>query len=184
MQIVSSLVSIGFPVHQFNPGQLSEKNVPADVIFAEKATTKVFGLQHKALYGNGQEYWVISEDQYEALVGYSWIHYCLSDLRHGWQLPLALELARFCTITSVSVGNLTSDDLGWYERWGSFVNAFIACRRGQAVGSEGQLRRLLGELRENELEAAVSLFIVSYEEAGVGEVSPVYAAVSGSVQSE
>src|SRR5689334_16901835 len=83
-------VDSGFEVIVLPITQLTEAHVPADFIFFDQQTTKLFGLQYKALYHNGHDHWNINQQQHTKLRQFDWMYYGLSDLKSGTQQRTAL----------------------------------------------------------------------------------------------
>jgi hypothetical protein len=54
-------------------------------MFRDQGTKKLFGLQFKSLYKNGEDAWNISETQHERLQQFDWMYYGLSDLTSASQ---------------------------------------------------------------------------------------------------
>ena|SRR6266446_7459295 len=72
----------GYEVIAFPLTQLAENAVPVDFVFFEKSTSKLFGLQYKALYRNATDYWPIDDQQHLNLQAFAgWAYYCFSELR-------------------------------------------------------------------------------------------------------
>src|ERR1700729_564660 len=71
----------GFTVIDWPLTQHLEKLVPADRLFFSPRLSKLFGLQYKALYKNGPEFWPLDHTQHDTLQGFKWIYYCCSELR-------------------------------------------------------------------------------------------------------
>jgi hypothetical protein len=47
-----------------------EKQVPSDWVFVDQSRLKVFGLQYKALYSNGEDHWLLDRTQHDTLQTY------------------------------------------------------------------------------------------------------------------
>jgi hypothetical protein len=50
----------GFQVSVFPLTQLTEENVPSDFLFLDTGSSKIFGIQFKALYKNDEDFWNLS----------------------------------------------------------------------------------------------------------------------------
>jgi len=96
-QIREFFTKIGFKIITLPVEQHIEHLIPADFIFFDKKRAKLFGLQYKALYHNGKDYWNISKQQLEDLKPYPWIYYCLSELKNAIDHEEALHFARITT---------------------------------------------------------------------------------------
>jgi|AVFP01.1.fsa_nt_gi hypothetical protein len=59
-EIEDYFLDAGYEIVTFPLSQRTEKVVPFDFIFFEQATTKLFGLQYKALYSNDFDYWPLN----------------------------------------------------------------------------------------------------------------------------
>src|SRR5713101_6669018 len=90
-----SFREMGFEVREWPVTPHLEKEVPSDYLFFSPKFSKLFGLQYKALYHNGEEFWPLAEEQHQTLKGYPWMYYCCSELRDPSEQALALFLSRF-----------------------------------------------------------------------------------------
>ena len=93
-QIEDALHDAGYGVDVYPVSLDLERRLPADFIYS--TDIKLFGLQYKALYGNGNDKWLIDRRQYDDLRPYPWIYYCLSEMKDQSHRRRALHLARFC----------------------------------------------------------------------------------------
>lgn len=147
-QIVSALKRRGYDVRDWHQTQDIEAFVPADWLFFDRTRLKVFGLQYKALYRNGSEYWPLDETQHSSLAKYSWIVYCASELTDVGNQGRALQVARFYCADIPYRSRLyrrTRDPK--YLRWRDFIRGFEACVIGRRISSKDELRSLLAEAK-------------------------------------
>lgn len=165
---------ITFPLTQFN-----ERIVPADFIFFDKNHSKLFGFQYKVLYRNGRDYWPISERQYKTLKQFTWIYYCLSEVKNLRELRTSLH---FCRI----MGDFKYRDklypdenskFPYYSRWGAFYQGLEQCRKGVVVQSRDHLVRLLNPSDKPKLprelgELLIDVFLIDFKSHHAIHYSP------------
>ncbi len=167
----------GFGVRSWNRGlqvvsypldPRTEKHVPADFIFIDRARSKIFGFQYKALYHNRKEHWRLSLSQHRTLSRYRWIFYGLSELRRPSDYKLGLHMLRIVRVGDIPPPSSQSSaryrvsvtSIRHYRKWGSFFERFRACKLGRKIRSLEDLHRFL----PRELaEALGDLFIVDFE---------------------
>lgn len=170
----------GYEVRTFPITQQSEKKFPSDFLFFDPTHSKLFGLQYKALYGNGSDSWYLDEDQHKTLAEFPWMYYALSDLKDAKDLRVARDELRivspgFSFMDRLSVRGLR--EAGSFRRWGGFYQAVRKCYAGVLISSEQDLfsalqgstsRILPREIREN----AVDVFLADSELRKVAHGSP------------
>jgi len=137
-EIEGFLLDQGFEVLVFPLTGLTEKQVPADFLFLDQGTSKLFGLQFKTLYGNGTDHWALSDSQHRTMRNYDWMYYGLSELRETSQHRSALHYLRLIAPTfnfksKLERGDLTHANLGRYVRWAPFFDGLRSCRYGRRV---------------------------------------------------
>ena len=79
------LLDAGFEIVVLPITQLTERGVPADFLYLDTATNKIFGFQFKALYKNGHDHWNLEQAQHRSLASFDWMYYGLSDLKTSRQ---------------------------------------------------------------------------------------------------
>lgn len=127
----------GFQVVTFPLTQRSEREIPFDFVFFEGKTSKMFGLQYKALYQNQRDHWCLDEQQHQNLQGFrDWGYYCFSEVTRTDQLRVAIHHALFVPVSldfhrQVFAGRLNSA----YYRWGGFAEALERCTSGIRVSN-------------------------------------------------
>ncbi len=169
----------GCEVLTFPLSQLSERHLPADYLFYSAKFAKIFGLQYKRLYGNGEDYWEIGQRQLDDLqVLGDWVFYSLSELRKGREHRLALHkqvivapdrMPRTRRLDTRALRDVR------YFRWGGFVRMLEDCRAGRRVDDDAGLRAALEPLcgrRDDEIEAIIDVFAVGFEQRRVLHLSP------------
>lgn len=135
----------GFQVLTFPLTQRTEREVPFDFVFLEGKTSKMFGLQYKAMYQNRRDHWCLDEAQHDSLHAFrDWGYYCLSEVTRTDQLRVAIHHALFVPVSldfrpQVYVGRLTSA----YYRWGGFAEALDRCTTGIRVTNREQVMSAL-----------------------------------------
>jgi hypothetical protein len=150
-QIRHAFSAAGFEVRDWPLTQHLEKQVPADLIFFSPSFAKLFGLQYKAAYRNGQDFWQLDRQQHDTLQRYKWIFYCCSELKEVSDHSMALYFARLYRPRFEFQPRLASSSMFReggrpYVRWGAFYRGLKACRLGAKVESNDHLRDLLGPL--------------------------------------
>src|SRR5437870_12073445 len=93
-EIEGFFLDSGFEVLILPITQLTEHGVTSDFLFFDGRTNKVFGLQYKALYHNGEDFWNVDQRQHATLGAFEWIYYGLSDLTSAKQHRNALHYLR------------------------------------------------------------------------------------------
>jgi hypothetical protein len=162
----------GFDIRDWQLTQHLEKQVPADRLFFSPEFSKVFGLQYKALYHNGKDFWPLDQTQHSTLQGHRWIYYCCSELKDVADHRLALHFARFYRSRFEFTESLPATGPfrggGVYFRWGAFYRGLKACRIGAKVRSQDELRSLFepysGRARGREVQQIQELFLVDFSQ--------------------
>lgn len=165
----------GYEVLAFPLTQLTEKNLPVDFVFFEEGTSKLFGLQYKALYANVPDYWPIDSQQHTTLQSFSdWAYYCLSELKTARDHRLALHQARFIPVTSVAPGHLPISTRP-YMRWGGFANALQQCTVGRRIESSEDLRQALLPLMKQvpEVASLIDVFVAELNQRRLLHLYPI-----------
>jgi hypothetical protein len=180
-QIEEFYLDLGFNVIPFPLTQLAERELPSDFIFFDKDRSKLFGLQYKALYHNGDEYWPIDERQHSDLSRYPWMYYCLSEMKSVHSPRTALHYVRILKPDFEYRRKLHPrwDDNGirLYSRWGAFYQNLEKCYNGVVVKSEKHLRELL-TFNSNDVhlkrvvDMAVDIFLTDFESKNAIHFSP------------
>jgi hypothetical protein len=146
-QILAALRRRGYAVRDWHQTQDTEKFVPADWLFMDRTRLKVFGLQYKALYRNGTEYWPLDESQHATLARYPWIVYCASELTAVTEKGQSLSMARFYGVDFPYQPRLRRRiRRPKYLRWREFIRGFESCLFGHRVTTKAELRSLVGEV--------------------------------------
>lgn len=177
-QVEESLLDAGFDVVVFPLTSIAEAQLPADFIFFDRNTLKLFGFQYKALYHNGGDFWPIDSGQHQTLTNYPWVLYCLSELKDVRDHRLALHQARIVRVSEISPPKVTRSDFynaessifRTYRRWAAFLEGFRACdpNSGIQIESREHLVRLLfpdpqAREREELAKLLVDVFVADLE---------------------
>src|SRR5688572_22319757 len=93
-EIENFFADSGYEILVLPINQIVEKKVPADFLYFDKNTCKIFGLQYKALYHNDIDHWNITQTQHETLSYFPWIYYGLSEIRSSREHRVALHYVR------------------------------------------------------------------------------------------
>lgn len=144
----SFFLDAGFEVLAFPLTQLTERAVPADFLFVDTATNKIFGFQYKALYRNGDDHWNLDSTQHSSLASFDWMYYGLSDLRAPRQHRNALHYLRvlrsgFAFQPKLSALSWQQNELPPYFRWAAFFEGLCSCKHGRRVNGKADLQRAL-----------------------------------------
>jgi hypothetical protein len=161
----------GFDVRDWPLTQHLEKNVPADWVFFSPKFSKLFGLQYKAIYRNGEDFWPLDRAQHKVLQRYPWIFYCCSELRDVVDHGMALHFARFYRPRFEFQPALPTSGVFRgghpYSRWGTFYRGLKECRLGVRVQSREELRDLLspfvGPARSREVNQMGEVLLADFE---------------------
>lgn len=181
-QVEEFLLDGGFEVITYPFSQHYEKFIPADFIFFDKLRSKLFGLQYKALYRNGKDFWQIDLAQNHTLIKYEWIYYCLSELKNVSDFRYSLHYARFLEPRLISKEKLylTDDDFPVYSRWGAFFERFRRCQNGIVVVSREHLRSIFksengSKSLFNTIETIADIFLIDFSVKHTVHFSPLLA---------
>lgn len=146
-EIVRYLRARGYAVRHWHVTQDLEKRIPTDWVFVDRSRLKVFGLQYKALYSNGEDYWHLDRDQHNTLQQYPWVYYCASEMTGPRDEGKALAAARIYAADIPYRRRLTRRGRQVrYLRWAAFFRRFEACLVGRRVRSRSELLALLGDI--------------------------------------
>lgn len=181
-QVEEFYMDLGFTIIPFPLTQLAERRLPTDFIFFHKEKSKLFGFQYKALYHNGEEYWSLDERQHNDLSHYSWIYYCLSEMKSTHDHRTALHYVRIIKPDFEYRSKLRprwddNDQIRLYSRWGAFYQNLEKCINGVVIESEGHLRDLL-MFNSNDVhlkkvvDMAVDIFLTDFESKNAIHFSP------------
>lgn len=148
-----------------------EKLIPADFIFSASSFIKIFGLQYKALYRNGEDHWHLNRTQHDQLQKFPWIYYCLSEMKDASFYRSALHYCRFVD-ADIAFQSLLyysgPQRMRDYYKWAAFYNSLVECKRGELVNDENHLRSLLQAGQDDPqlirlTETATSVFLFDIE---------------------
>ncbi len=144
----------GFQVVTFPLSQIAEHEVPFDFVFFEKSTSKLFGIQYKALYRNNQDYWPLDEQQYQTLQGFrDWAYYGLSEMKSATDHRIAIHRMLFVPVSLDFQSKLYRGQLKpHYYRWGGFVSGLESCTVGRRVVNRGEIEEALHPLQRRDRE--------------------------------
>ena len=138
-------MNAGFDMLVYPIDQIGERYLPADHIFGVGGLVKLFGIQYKVLYQNGEDHWRMSTRQHSMLQNFPWIYYGLSDLKDptGFRnslhyLRLYKNNIRLCG-NNHSVLKLPVSSKKLYTRWAMFYERLLQCDRGSKVNSKKEL---------------------------------------------
>lgn len=145
-----SFLELGFELKEWPVTQHLEKEVPSDSIFYSAEFSKLFGLQYKTLYHNGEDSWPLTATQHDTIRKYPWMYYCCSEIRDVNEAGLALHLSRFYRTSfefqAYLPRRIFAPDSQFFSRWGAFYRALRDCPAGVKIASAEQLRDLIGTI--------------------------------------
>ena len=148
-QIEDFFKNAGFDtsVHLINQG--IEKYLPYDHIFYVDGLVKIFGIQYKVLYKNGEDHWIMKARQHSMLQKFPWIYYGLSDLKSATEIDNSLDHLRLyknnirLRQNNRFMSKLPASSRRSYTRWDTFYEGLLQCNRGFKVDSRGKLKEEL-----------------------------------------
>jgi hypothetical protein len=169
----------GFQVRTFPLTAVTERMVPADFVFFDKQTKKLFGLQYKVLYRNGKDRWNLDEIQHTQLREFDWIYYGLSDLTLTAQENNALHYLRIVSADFDYEARLTRGDFqrrgARFLRWAGFFEGMRACKYGLKITSPAALQRALWPHEDSIAREITQIindaFLVDFENRRVAKFS-------------
>lgn len=171
-EIEGFFLDSGFEVVVLPITQLSERGVPSDFLFLDGRTNKLFGLQYKTLYHNGEDFWSLEQRQHTTLSAFNWIYYGLSDLTSARQHRNALHYLRVVSTNFPYDAHLTrrhfqQTPFPRYLRWAAFFEGLRDCKYGRKVTTRGDLQEALWphvDLAPREIsEIADEVFLTDFE---------------------
>jgi hypothetical protein len=163
----------GYRVVTYRPTQRLERDLPADRVYLDIESGKVFGLQYKPLYHNGEDYWPVDDQQHDTLRHFPWIFYCCSELIDVSEHGIALDYAR------VYRPRFRYRDRIVRSRrrsprpisWSDFFAGLKRCRYGKKLWRAGEFSVLLtmveGLARQRQTQQMYELFVVELERKAV-----------------
>ncbi|MDQ3816214.1 MAG: hypothetical protein M3362_00820 [Acidobacteriota bacterium] len=179
-QIEDFFLDKGFGVSTLPVPQNVERFLPADFIFSFNPSVKLFGLQFKALYQNGEDHWPLYERQHLQLQKYRWIYYCLSEMKDASDHRAALHWCRFVDAgfpyqEKLYLGG--ANRVRSYRKWAAFYTSLVSCHRGELIQSKEHLKELLmagqdDPYLEGLSTVAADIFLVDFERKQTIHYSP------------
>ena len=143
-QIEDFFMNAGFDMLVYPIAQRDEKYLPADHIFGVGGSAKLFGIQYKVLYQNGEDHWRMNARQHSMLKNFPWIYYGLSDLKSATGFRNSLHYLRLYNNLRLCENNrfvskLPVSSKKSYTRWAKFYERLLQCHRGCKVNSKEEL---------------------------------------------
>ncbi len=157
----------GFEVVTFPLSQRPERQIPFDFVFLDTGTSKMFGIQYKPLYQNGEDHWPITEHQHKQLQEFSdWGYYGLSEMRDAGDHRVALHQSIFVKVGFPYQETITREDIqGKYYRWGGFFDNLKKCHVGRLVQSRKDVESALRPLARRDIpevdEDLIDVFVAN-----------------------
>lgn len=153
--------------------QLTEKDIPSDFLYLDTATNKLFGLQFKALYKNGDDHWNLDQHQHNQLQNFDWMYYGLSELKLVSQHRNALHYLRVAS-PSFEFRSKFQPTVSWQNEvwpnfgWAAFYESSASCRHGRPIRSRSDLQAALWTHSERAVpreisEIASEVFITNFD---------------------
>ena len=148
-QIEDVFKNAGFDMSVHPIDQKIERYLPSDHIFYLNRLAKIFGIQYKVLYKNGEDHWRMNARQHSMLQKFPWIYYGLSDLKSATEIDNSLDHLRLyknnirLRENNRSMSKLPVSSRSSYTRWATFYEELLQCNRGFKVNSKGGLKEEL-----------------------------------------
>jgi len=159
----------GFNSATYKLTQYLERDLPADRMFLDPGTWKVFGFQYKTLYRNGEDRWPIDDSQHRTMEQFPWIYYCCSELTEPKEAATALHQARIYRGSFRYRPALLQKDRRTprFYCWGEFYQGIKRCTFGLKLWSPQEFAELLaeleGEARLRQARQMYEVFVVELE---------------------
>lgn len=159
----------GFSCLTYKLTQHLERDLPADRMFLDPGTWKIFGFQYKTLYHNGEDRWPIYDSQHKTMGQFPWIYYCCSELTDPTEFATALHQARIYRGSFRYRPALLQKDRRTprFYNWGEFYQGVKRCTFGVELWSEEEFTKLLdtleGEARLHQARQMYEVFVVELE---------------------
>jgi hypothetical protein len=104
----------------------------------DRQASKLFGLQYKSPYHNGDDYWNLDSKQHTELVRFDWIYYGFSELKSAKHRRNALYYLRLLRGKFDFTGRLSPTDLNQAGippnlRWAAFFEGIRDCKHGRRI---------------------------------------------------
>lgn len=148
-QIEDVFKNAGFDMSVRPIDQNTESYLPYDHIFYVDGLAKIFGIQYKVLYKNGEDHWIMNARQHSMLQKFPWIYYGLSDLKSATEIDNSLDHLRLyknnirLRQNNRFMSKLPASSRKSYTRWATFYEELLQCSRGFKVNSRGKLKEEL-----------------------------------------
>ena len=148
-QIEDVFRNAGFGMSVRPIDQNTERYLPSDHIFYFNGLAKIFGIQYKVLYKNGEDHWRMNARQHSMLQKFPWIYYGLSDLKSATGIDNSLDHLRLyknnirLRENNRSMSKLPVSSRRSYTRWATFYDELLQCHRGFKVNSREKLKEEL-----------------------------------------
>lgn len=145
------------------------KALPFDFVFFGGKSSKLFGIQYKPLYRNGNDYWPLSADQHGKLQHFEdWAYYGFSELKDVADQGNALHHSLFVPANIKYQEKILKRDLRRPKYlWGEFVAGLESCKFGRKITNkddfEAALRPVERELIREIDGNLVDLFVADFE---------------------
>ena len=148
-QIENVFRNAGFDMSVRPIEQNTERYLPSDHIFYVNGLAKIFGIQYKVLYRNGEDHWRMNARQHSTLQRFPWIYYGLSDLKSDTGIDNSLNHLRLyknnirLRENNHFMSKLRVSSKKSYTGWATFYEELLQCNRGFKVNSKGKLKEEL-----------------------------------------
>ena len=144
-QIEGFFKNAGFDMSVCPIDQNTERYLPYDHIFYVEGLVKIFGIQYKVLYKNGEDHWIMNARQHSMLQKFPWIYYGLSDLKSATEINNSLDHLRLyknnirLRQNNRFMSKLPASSRKYYTRWDTFYEELLQCNRGFKVQLKGEV---------------------------------------------
>lgn len=170
-QIEEFFLDAGHQILVYPIEQRIERYLPADFLYNIDSPIKLFGIQYKALYHNGSDYWKLDQRQHDTLNrSFPWIYYGFSDLKKSSDFRNSLHYLRIYEnkdpVPPKFPSNTNSRII--YTRWAVFYENLLSCKRGVVTSTRQELIDLLSPytaqvIRQDSINNIVDIFAFNIE---------------------
>ncbi|MBC1214970.1 hypothetical protein GNE08_12150 [Trichormus variabilis ARAD] len=167
-QIEEFLLNAGHEILVYPIDQRTERYLPADFLYNMGTSVKMFGIQYKALYHNGIDYWKLDQRQHTTLTNFPWIYYGLSDIKKASDFRNSLHYLRVYENQKPIPDKFPANNNVYYTRWAVFYESLLSCKQGAIVSTKQELVNLLSPyttqvIRQESLNNIVDVFAFNIE---------------------
>ncbi|MEH1893677.1 MAG: hypothetical protein V7K92_31110 [Nostoc sp.] len=175
-QIEEFFLDAGHQILVYPIEQRIERYLPADFLYNIDSPIKLFGIQYKALYHNGSDYWKLDQRQHDTLGSFPWIYYGCSDLRKSSDFRNSLHYLRVYENNKPIPPKLLPERRIFYTQWAVFYEYLLSCKRGEVTSTREKLIDLLSPytaqvIRQDSINNIVDVFAFNIESKNTVKLS-------------